>query len=93
MTPSEARELVCAEPKRWRAAFVEGNSTPLMNDPQASVRLHPTVSAAQDELRAHRDGLVKDGWKIERGSLTHGYFVLTRGGEVRAMCVDKRKRG
>ena len=64
-----------------------------MNDPEARVRLHPTVKAADDELRARKDALVKSGWTKVRGSLTWGYFVFERDGETLAMCVDRRKRG
>lgn len=95
MTISEARELVRAEPKRWRAAFVEGTSTPLLDDAQASVRLHPTISAASDELRSSRDRLVKSGYRVTFGNLGKRIMVLEREpSEVRVIGVDKpRKRG
>ena len=92
ITPAEARRLVREQPGRWRAAFVEAPGSPLLDHPQARVRLHPTVKAADEELRARRDGLVENGWNKVRGSFTYGYFVFERDGETVSMCVDKARR-
>lgn len=96
MTPAEARVLVKSDPKRFRAAFVEAPGTPLLDHPEARVRLHPSAKAADDELRARRDGLVKNGYRIVFGGLGKRIIVLERDGEERAIAVQaapRRKRG
>lgn len=92
MTPAEARALVDEHPKRFRAAFVEAPGTPLLDHPEARVRLHPTVKAAEDELRSRRDGLVKIGYRVVFGGLGKNLLVLDRDGERRAIGIDKPRR-
>lgn len=92
VTPGEARSLVRDHPKRWSAAFIEAPGTPLLDHPEAKVRLHPTVGAAEDELRARRDGLLKDGYKVTFGTLGKGLMVFRRDGDERAIAVDKPAR-
>ena len=52
------------------------------------------MGAAQDELRARKEALVKQGWVVERGTLGKSVLVLTLGksGETRVIGVDKQKR-
>lgn len=93
LTPSEARSLVKSDPRRFRAAFIEAPGTPLLDHPGASVRLHPTVKAAEDELRARRDCLVKIGYRVSFGGLGKRIILLDRNGEQRAIGIETRKRG
>ena len=92
MTTSEARLLVKSEPKRWRAAFVEAPGTPLLDHPQARVRLHPTVGAAHDELRARKESLVKQGYAVTFGTLGKSFLLLERENDKRAIAVNKPQR-
>lgn len=93
MTISEARELVRAEPKRWRAAFIEAPGTPLRDHPQASVVLHEKVGSAYDQLRARKESLVKNGYKVTQGNLGWRIMVLERGPSEVCIGLDTRKRG
>lgn len=95
MTVNEARELVRANRKQWRAALVEAPDTPLLDHPQASVILYEKAGAAYDQLRARKESLVGQGWRVEWGSLGKCIFVFSRGDERHVIGIDKptRKRG
>ena len=81
------------DPSRFRAAYIEGPPHLLLDDPQASVRLHPTIKAAEDELRARRDCLVKQGYSVTFGTLGKRIMVLERDTERRVIGLDKLRRG
>jgi hypothetical protein len=94
MTVAEAKAVVEASPGKWRAAFVEAPGTPLLDHPEATVRLHPTVKAATEELRARKESLVKCGYKLSYGTLGRGLMVFEGDDGMRAIAVHKgRRRG
>lgn len=56
------------------------------------MRLHPTVKAAEEELRARRDSLVKQGYRVTYGTLGRRILVLAKDDERVAIGVDKPRR-
>ena len=88
----QARDLVRANPKAYRAAFVEAPGWPLLDHPQARAALHSKVGYAYDALRERKNELTQQGYKVTGGSLGANVLRLERDGEVRVIGLDKPRR-
>lgn len=92
MTISDAREIVRANPKAYRAAFVEAPGWPLLDHPQAKAALHSKVGAAYDQLRERKAELVAQGYTVTGGTLGANVLRLENGSDVRVIGIDKPTR-
>ena len=91
-TVSEAREVVKDEPKRWKAAILEGPETPMLDSPKTIAHLFATIKGAGEDLRERKAELEEQGFKMTLGGLGRGILRMTRGDEDVWLGLDRAGR-
>ena len=88
---AEARERVATEPKRFKAAVIEG-SAPLRDIQENKVVLYRLIKTAERCLNLRVKRLERQGWKRQVGNLGAGIVQLGRDDDVICVGIDKAGR-
>lgn len=91
ITVADARERVASEPKRFKAAVLEGVA-PLRDTPDNTAVLYRLVKTAERCLNLRVKRLERQGYKRTAGNLGAGIVQLVKGDDVVCVGIDKRGR-
>jgi hypothetical protein len=91
VTPAQAHAAIAADPKKYRAAVLEGEEFPLRAHETTSVRLFELVRDANECFKERRGRFESEGFRKAFGSVALGCILFKKDDEPDVvLALDKR---